>query len=119
MGGGDAPHRCAARETDRSPPAMKRGARSGVRGARSGPRSAARGARGGARSAARAAKRRREAHLAPRTSDLAPGSIEQQLAEIERTSGDGDLRFDDGRTLRVTSLDKLYFPRDGITKGEL
>jgi bifunctional non-homologous end joining protein LigD len=38
---------------------------------------------------------------------------------IERTSGDGELEFDDGRTLRVSSLDKVYFPRDGITKGAL
>jgi bifunctional non-homologous end joining protein LigD len=54
-----------------------------------------------------------------RSADAAPGSIEQQLAHIERTGGDGELRFGDRRTLRVTSLDKLFFPRDGVTKGGL
>jgi bifunctional non-homologous end joining protein LigD len=45
--------------------------------------------------------------------------VEQQLARIERTGGDGEITFTDGRTLRVTSLDKVFFPRDGITKGGL
>ena len=45
--------------------------------------------------------------------------VEQQLARIERTGGDGEITFADGRTLRVTSLDKVFFPRDGITKGGL
>lgn len=45
--------------------------------------------------------------------------VEQQLARIERTGGDGEITFADGQTLRVTSLDKLFFPRDRITKGGL
>ena len=53
----------------------------------------------------------------PRTSDLGP--VVQQLTHIERTTGDGELELDDGHTLRVSSLDKVYFPRDGITKGAL
>lgn len=52
-------------------------------------------------------------------SELGARSVLDQLTHIERSTGDGDVRFDDGRTLRVTSLDKLYFPRDGITKGAL
>jgi bifunctional non-homologous end joining protein LigD len=51
-------------------------------------------------------------------SAAAPG-IEQQLARMERQGHDGDITFPDGRTLRVTSLDKVFFPRDGITKGDL
>jgi bifunctional non-homologous end joining protein LigD len=45
--------------------------------------------------------------------------VEQQLARIERTNGDGEITFADGQTLRVTSLDKAVFPRDGVTKGDL
>jgi bifunctional non-homologous end joining protein LigD len=50
---------------------------------------------------------------------LASAQVEQQLARIERTGGDGEITFPDERTLRVTSLDKVSFPRDGITKGGL
>ena len=46
-------------------------------------------------------------------------SIERQLTRIERDGGDGQVTFDDGRALRVTSLGKVFFPRDGITKGGL
>jgi bifunctional non-homologous end joining protein LigD len=49
----------------------------------------------------------------------APAQVEQQLARIERDGGDGEVTFARGRTLRVTSLDKVSFPRDGITKGGL
>jgi bifunctional non-homologous end joining protein LigD len=43
--------------------------------------------------------------------------VSAQLATIERRGGDGTLRFPGGATLAVTSLDKPYFPQDGITKG--
>ncbi len=58
-------------------------------------------------------QRRRVVSRGPRTGQ-GPQSIIEQLSEIEH---DGELRFADGRTLRVSSLDKVYFPRDGITKG--
>jgi bifunctional non-homologous end joining protein LigD len=45
--------------------------------------------------------------------------VEEQLARVERGGGDGEIIFGGGRTLRVTSLDKVIFPRDGITKGGL
>jgi bifunctional non-homologous end joining protein LigD len=48
-----------------------------------------------------------------------PARVEQQLSRIERNGGDGEITFADRRTLRVTSLDKAFFPRDGITKGGL
>ena len=53
----------------------------------------------------------------PATRDA--GSVISQLSQIERASGDGNVEFDDGRTLHVSSLDEVYFPRDGITKGAL
>ncbi|MFN2566675.1 MAG: non-homologous end-joining DNA ligase [Gemmatimonadaceae bacterium] len=73
--------------------------------------------RQGARSAVRRARGRTKApaHHAPRTTD----QVVQQLTQIERSRGDGEVTFRDGRTVRVTSLDKVYFPRDGITKGDL
>ena len=42
-----------------------------------------------------------------------------QLTELERTKKDGDLVLPDGATLRVTNLAKIFWPRLGITKGEL
>jgi bifunctional non-homologous end joining protein LigD len=45
--------------------------------------------------------------------------VEQQLARIERQGRDGEITFVDGGRLRVTSLDKVIFPRDGMTKGSL
>lgn len=45
--------------------------------------------------------------------------IIRQLVEIESGGGDGTLDFGRGRTLHVSSLDKIYFPEAGITKGGL
>jgi bifunctional non-homologous end joining protein LigD len=48
-----------------------------------------------------------------------PARVEQQLVRIERQGHDGEVTFADGGTLRVTSLDRVVFPRDGVTKGDL
>jgi bifunctional non-homologous end joining protein LigD len=45
--------------------------------------------------------------------------VVRQLEDIERSGGDGTLRLASHSTLHVSSLDKLYFPDDGITKGDL
>lgn len=42
-----------------------------------------------------------------------------QLDAIERGGGDGTLDFGRGRTLRVSSLDKVFFPEAGYTKGDV
>jgi len=42
-----------------------------------------------------------------------------QLREIERNGGDGEVRFGRSVTLHVSSLDKLFFPDDDITKGDV
>jgi len=42
-----------------------------------------------------------------------------QLTRIERGSGSGEITFESGAQQRVTSLGKLYFPDDGITKGDV
>jgi bifunctional non-homologous end joining protein LigD len=72
-------------------------------------------ARSGVRGARGRASRGSTADRGPRTSDR----IVQQLTDIERRGGDGNLTFENGLSLRVSSLDKLYFPRDGVTKGDL
>jgi bifunctional non-homologous end joining protein LigD len=43
----------------------------------------------------------------------------QRLDELERTRKDGDLVLPNGDALRVTNLAKVFWPRLGITKGEL
>ena len=47
------------------------------------------------------------------------GDLVAQLDGIERGRGDGELALPDGRSLRVTSLGKVYFPSSGFTKGDL
>ena len=49
----------------------------------------------------------------------APASLATQLRRVEEDGGDGILLFEDGRTLAVSSLDKPFWPKEGITKGEL
>lgn len=48
----------------------------------------------------------------------APARAIEQLRAIEAGSGDGALRLG-GKSLRVTSLDKVFFPEPGFTKGDL
>jgi bifunctional non-homologous end joining protein LigD len=45
--------------------------------------------------------------------------VEAQLDNLQRTSGEGTLRFDARKSLHVSSLDKIFFEESGITKGDL
>jgi bifunctional non-homologous end joining protein LigD len=45
--------------------------------------------------------------------------IIRQLDEIQTSGGDGMLEFGRGKTLKVTSLDKIYYPDAGVTKGDV
>ncbi|HEY4304062.1 MAG TPA: hypothetical protein VGM82_06325 [Gemmatimonadaceae bacterium] len=45
-------------------------------------------------------------------------AVVPQLDSIEADGGDGDLRLG-AKRLHVSSLAKVYFPKDGITKGDL
>jgi bifunctional non-homologous end joining protein LigD len=55
-----------------------------------------------------------------RTKTAAVGSsVVARLEEIEQSGGDGPLEIGRGITLVLSSLDKLFFPRDGITKGDV
>jgi bifunctional non-homologous end joining protein LigD len=57
--------------------------------------------------------------VAKRGSSATGRSVVAQLESIERDGGDGVVVFDDGRTLSVSSLDKLFFPKARLTKGDL
>ena len=48
-----------------------------------------------------------------------PASLLTQLSRIEREGGDGTLVFPGGATLSVTSLDKPFWKKEGISKGAL
>ena len=46
-------------------------------------------------------------------------AITAQLETLERGGGGGTLRFEDTGTLLVSHLDRIYFPADGYTKGDV
>ena len=50
---------------------------------------------------------------------LANGAIIERLQEIEQGGGKGEVRLGGSAALNVSSLDKIYFPKDGVTKGAL
>lgn len=45
--------------------------------------------------------------------------VEHQLRAIERGGGDGEVALGRGTVLKVSSLNKLFFPATGATKGSL
>ena len=46
-------------------------------------------------------------------------SLLDQLTAIEEKGGDGSLDFGDGRALKVSNLDKIFFPKEKYTKGDV
>lgn len=62
---------------------------------------------------------KRVAKRPSRRSTGAAVSVVEQLEAIERDGGDGELSLGRGVTLHVSSLDKVYFPDAGVTKGAL
>jgi bifunctional non-homologous end joining protein LigD len=46
-------------------------------------------------------------------------SILEQLSAIEKKGGGGSLDFGRGRSLKVSNLDKVFFPKEKYTKGDL
>jgi len=47
------------------------------------------------------------------------GSLLEQLTAIEQKGGDGSLAFGGGKTLKVSNLDKIFFPKEKYTKGDV
>jgi bifunctional non-homologous end joining protein LigD len=46
-------------------------------------------------------------------------SLLDQLTQFEKKGGDGSLDFGRGRTLKVSNLDKVFFPKEKYTKGDV
>src|SRR5947209_13258067 len=46
-------------------------------------------------------------------------AVVAQLQRIETDGGDGEIELGRGKTLHVSSLDKVFFPKAGITKGDV
>ena len=66
------------------------------------------------RAATAAAKRTRRS-----TGARSPNPVAAQLEKIQAAGGDGLVALGRGASLQVSSLDKLYFPEDGFSKGDL
>jgi bifunctional non-homologous end joining protein LigD len=54
-----------------------------------------------------------------KTSAANADSLVEQLTEIEQRKGDGALDFGQGKTLKVSNLDKVFFPKEKYTKGDV
>lgn len=61
----------------------------------------------------------RSAKQSPVASDVSRTSLLDQLRAIEASRRDGLLQLPNGDTLRVTNLDKIFWPKLKITKGDL
>lgn len=46
-------------------------------------------------------------------------SVLEQLTAIEEKGGDGSLDLGQGKTLKVSNLDKVFFPKEKYTKGDV
>jgi len=46
-------------------------------------------------------------------------SLREQLTAIEEKGGDGSLDLGGGKTLKVSNLDKIFFPKEKHTKGDV
>lgn len=66
-----------------------------------------------------AARRKFPGTAKSRAASVGLGHLVAQIGRIEQGSGVGELELSDGQSIRVTSLDKVYFPESGFTKGDL
>ena len=70
------------------------------------------------------ATRTRRAEVAAKRTRRSTGGkstdpILAQLDRIQAAGGDGVLELGRNATLHVSSLDKVYFPKDGFSKGDV
>ena len=78
------------------------------------------GARAPDAAAAPRSRQRQRAAAAPvRRRDPALDAIADRLSELEKARRDGTLALPDGRSLDVTNLAKVFWPSEGLTKGDL
>jgi bifunctional non-homologous end joining protein LigD len=64
-----------------------------------------------------AARAKTATKAAPRKTDT--DSLLAQLTAIEKRGGDGSLDFGRGKTFKVSNLDKVFFPKEKYTKGDV
>jgi bifunctional non-homologous end joining protein LigD len=74
---------------------------------------------------AKATKKTSRAKTSPRAGSgtarekVDTASVIAQLTEIEEKGGEGSLDFGGGKTLKVSNLYKVFFPREKYTKGDV
>src|SRR5439155_19551274 len=69
--------------------------------------------------AARAELRTKNSELRTGTRNVGTGSVLDQLRAIEDSKRDGVLSLPDDDTLKVTNLQKVFWPKQKLTKGDL
>ncbi len=57
--------------------------------------------------------------VAKRQKSLNNASLVAQLTDIEERKGDGSLDLGRGKSLKVSNLDKVFFPKEKYTKGDV
>jgi bifunctional non-homologous end joining protein LigD len=67
------------------------------------------------------AKKLRAPNPRPRKPKARPDSdsVIAQLTDIEKKGGDATLDLNGGKTLKVSNLDKVFFPKEKFTKGDV
>jgi len=75
-------------------------------------------AKGAAKSSKSKAGRSRPASARPHEK-LDKNGFAEQLSAIEKAGGSGILDFGGGKTLKVSNLDKVFFPKEKYTKGDV
>jgi bifunctional non-homologous end joining protein LigD len=75
-------------------------------------------AKGGAKTSKSKAGRSRDASVSS-VGKLDRNGIAGQLSAIEKAGGSGILDFGGGKALKVSNLDKVFFPKEKYTKGDV
>lgn len=57
--------------------------------------------------------------VAARAKKVDTASLLEQLEAIEKKGGEASLDFGQGKALKVTNLDKVFFPKEKYTKGDV
>ena len=65
------------------------------------------------------AKRSARPSVAARARKIDTASLLEQLAAIEEKGGEALLDFGQGKALKVSNLDKVFFPKEKYTKGDV
>jgi bifunctional non-homologous end joining protein LigD len=67
----------------------------------------------------RSAKAPRRASSGTVGDNVDTASLLEQLRALEEKGGDGSLDFGGGKALKVSNLDKIFFPKEKYTKGDV